>query len=286
MRQRAEQLAATLPPLLVAAERVASTVAQGVHGRRRVGQGDSFWQFRHYAFGDSARGIDWRQSAKSDHVYVRETEWEAAQSVWLWRDASASMRYRSDRSLPEKAERAELVLLALASLLADSGEQVALLGGLRAPARGRAVLDRLIDELGRTAHDESLPPDIALPRFGATVWIGDFLSPLPEIEAALARYTGRGIRGYMLQILDPAEASLPFKGRVRFDGMEGEASTLITRVDAVRDDYRGRFQAHQDGLKALAQLAGWHYSAHVTDQGPEKALMDLYIGLSQAGDRR
>src|SRR5919198_4393785 len=89
IRHHGEQLAATLPPLLVAAERVASTVAQGVHGRRRVGQGDSFWQFRQYEPGDSAARIDWRESAKSQRLYVRETEWEAAQSVWLWRDGSS-----------------------------------------------------------------------------------------------------------------------------------------------------------------------------------------------------
>src|SRR5450432_3158164 len=100
VQHRAEALAATLPPLLVAAERVATTVAQGVHGRRRVGQGDSFWQFRQYQPGDSAQRIDWRESAKSQRVYVRETEWEAAQSVWLWRDASASMAYASGAALP------------------------------------------------------------------------------------------------------------------------------------------------------------------------------------------
>ena len=93
--RRAESLGARLPPLLVAAERVAATVAQGVHGRRRVGQGDSFWQFRPYAAGDSAARVDWRQTAKSERTYIRENEWEAAQSVWLWPDRSASMAWRS-----------------------------------------------------------------------------------------------------------------------------------------------------------------------------------------------
>ncbi|EKE74789.1 DUF58 domain-containing protein [Oceanibaculum indicum] len=285
LRQRAEQLASTLPPLLVAAERVASTVAQGVHGRRRVGQGDSFWQFRHYTFGDSVRSVDWRQSAKGDHVYVRETEWEAAQSVWLWRDASPSMRYRSDRKLPEKLERAELLLAALAALLAGSGEQVALLGGVHAPLRGQSALPRLIGELERTrdAVDvaASLPPAIPLPRHGATVWIGDFLSPVAEIEARIARDVGRGVRGFLLQVVDPAEAGLPFRGRVRFDGLEGEASTLISRVDTVRADYHRRFAEHQAALRHLARTAGWHFAQHQTDQPPEKALLDLYIGLSQ-----
>src|SRR3990167_11377285 len=93
VRHRAEALAAGLPPLLVAAERVAATVSMGVHGRRRVGQGETFWQFRRYEFGDSTQLIDWRQSAKSQPVYVRETEWEAGQSGWLLRDGSPPMDY-------------------------------------------------------------------------------------------------------------------------------------------------------------------------------------------------
>ena len=113
---------------MVAAERVAATVIQGVHGRRRVGQGDAFWQYRPYRAGDSASQIDWRQSARSRHLFVRETEWEAAASVWLWRDGSPSMQYASLRNSDTKARRAELITLALASLLSDAGERVAVLG--------------------------------------------------------------------------------------------------------------------------------------------------------------
>ena len=99
---------------MVAAERVAATVAQGVHGRRRVGQGESFWQFRPFLPGDALTRIDWRQSAKSDRDFVRETEWEAAQTVCLWRDGSPNMRWHSAGATTEKAARAELLLLALA----------------------------------------------------------------------------------------------------------------------------------------------------------------------------
>src|SRR3981081_4798847 len=126
VQHRAEQLAAALPPVLVAAERVATTVAQGVHGRRRVGQGETFWQFRQYEPGDAATRIDWRESAKSQRLYVRETEWEAAQSVWLWRDGSSSMDYSSAGYLARgdwasKRYRAELILVALAGLLVRGG---------------------------------------------------------------------------------------------------------------------------------------------------------------------
>ena len=113
-QSRAEHLASRFPPLMVAAERVATTVAQGVHGRRRVGQGETFWQFRRYEPGDETGLIDWRQTAKSRHVFVRETEWEAAQSAWLWRDTSPSMDYSSSREVESKRSRADLLLLGLA----------------------------------------------------------------------------------------------------------------------------------------------------------------------------
>ena len=154
LRHRAEESAAALPPLLVAAERIAATVAQGVHGRRRIGQGETFWQFRQYQPGDAAARIDWRESGKSQRLYVRETEWEAAQSVWLWRDASASMDYSSAAYVaggdwPTKRERAELILVALASLLVRGGERLCLLGSGMAPISGRAALTRLVDLIER-----------------------------------------------------------------------------------------------------------------------------------------
>ena len=159
MRREAEQAAARLPPLLIAAERVAATIEQGVHGRRRVGQGETFWQFRRYQPGDPVQRIDWRQSAKRQHVYIRQNEWEAAESVWLWQDTSPSMQYRSAPELPEKSERAAVLTLALASLLIRGGERVALLGSGLPPSNGRAVLERFAAILsGAAAETPSQPP--------------------------------------------------------------------------------------------------------------------------------
>lgn len=283
IRRRAEQSAGRLPPLMVAAERVASTVAQGVHGRRRVGQGDSFWQFRRFGSGDAVQRIDWRQSAKSDRLYVRETEWEAAQSVWLWRDGSGSMDYRSARGLPTKAERAELLLLATAALLVRGDERIALLDSGSRPASGRAALERITLSLAGPedgAPGASLPPYMPLPRYAQLVLIGDFLSPPDETDAILRRYAAQGLKGYVLQILDPAEESLPFTGRTRFEGLEGEGNLLVRRVETARGIYRDRIAAHIDGLKASCRRAGWSFGGHRTDRPPESALLGVYMALS------
>jgi uncharacterized protein (DUF58 family) len=285
LHHRAEALAATLPPLLVAAERVAATVSQGVHGRRRIGQGETFWQFRRYQAGDAAGRIDWRQSAKSQPVYIRENEWEAAQSVWLWRDASSSMAYRSSEALPFKAARADLLALALASLLVRGGEHIALIGTGVAPAAGRAALLRIADtiEYGRTPT-ASLPAAEPLPRYARIVMIGDFLVPLAKLRATLAAFSARGVKGHLLQILDPAEETFPFAGRIQFEGPEDEGRLLIGRAESVREDYREAMAAHHRGLEALARQTGWTLATHRTDRPAETPLLALFLALSQGMD--
>ena len=236
--RRAEAVGARLPPLLVAAERVASTVAQGVHGRRRVGQGDSFWQFRRFVAGDPIARIDWRQSAKSgrpvpDGWFIRETEWEAAQTVCLWRDASASMRWHS-RGVPiEKRERADLLLLALASLLLRGGERVLLMREGARPVSGRGGLDRLAAGPGRQPRPTTPAcrrscPCRAMPAWSCSATSCRRWRRSRRWSAGLAAVP---VTGYLLQILDPAETLLPYIGRIRFRGLEREGDTLIPRVE-------------------------------------------------------
>jgi uncharacterized protein (DUF58 family) len=277
-QHRAEELAAAFPPLLIAAERVANAVAQGVHGRRRIGQGDTFWQFRSYSANDAASRIDWRASAKSARLYVRESEWEAAQSVWLWRDGSASMDYAGAPERTTKRGRADILLLALASLLLRGGERVTLLGSGMPPNSGRAVLTRLA--LGLDGVAAGLPPPAPLPRDSQLVLLGDFLGPLGELDARVAGFAASGVGGHMLQILDPAEETLPFAGRVRFEGMEGEAPVLMSRAEAVRDAYVDKLAAHRDGLRAIAGAARWSFATHRTDRPAPQALLGLYNALA------
>ncbi|MCH8183019.1 MAG: DUF58 domain-containing protein [Proteobacteria bacterium] len=288
VRQSAEALASTLPPLLVAAIRVASAVAQGVHGRRRVGVGETFWQFRQYMPGDTANRIDWRQSAKSQRVYIRETEWEAAQSVWLWRDNSPSMHYRSPGTAQTKAERATLLLLATAALLVRGGEHIALLGRERIARSGRGALDRMTMSLiadgdQPAAHDgaSGLPGPARLPRYSHVVLLSDFLTPFDEIEALVRRHAAQGIVGHLVQILDPAEEDLPFSGRTRFEGMEQEGVITVGRAETLRKDYQARLAALRASLTDLAHSVGWTFTGHRTSLPPQPALLSLYGAFAQ-----
>jgi uncharacterized protein (DUF58 family) len=279
LRGKAERAAGTLPPLLVAAERLASTVALGVHGRRKAGMGETFWQFRRYRAEDPASAIDWRQSAKSQHLFVREREWEAAEAIWFWRDASAGMRFSSDAQLETKVERASLLALALSSLLVRGGERIALLGEGRLPSSGRATLNRIGHSLAEQHSDDALPPDARMTRNGHFVWLSDFLSPLAEIEKVLRRLASNGVHVHLVHTVDPAEEDFPFTGRTRFETVDGRLKEIFGRAESVRGEYRARFKAHSESISNLARQFGFFYLTHRTDHRPELALIALYAAL-------
>ncbi len=283
LREQAERAAARFPPLLVQAERIAQTVAFGVHGRRVTGPGDSFWQFRRYEPEDPITAIDWRQSAKSQHVFVREREWEAAQTVWFWRDASPSMRWRSADALPLKIDRASVLLLAVASLIARAGERVGALG-IGETGIGRIAVRRLAARLSEDAESDDAPPPVALPRHSTVLAAGDFFMEPERFEAMVALFAASGAKGHLIQVVDPAEEEFPFEGRMRFEGVEGLDAALVGRAQSLRTVYRDRFQAHRDALQRIAARYGWSFQSHRTDRAPETAVLSVYRRLSD--DRR
>ncbi|MBX3507910.1 DUF58 domain-containing protein [Parvibaculum sp.] len=289
LREQAEALTEAMPPLVTEAEHVASTIAQGVHGRRRTGMGETFWQYRRYREGDTASSVDWRHSARSSHLFVRETEREAAESIWIWRDGSASMDYASDFAPCSKKDRATVLALALSSLLVQGGESVAALGHGFAPAPGRAALRRMAHALldapqdgDDEARSASLPPAERIPRFAQVVLISDFLSPADEIVARMKAYAADGIRGHMIQVLDPAEEDLPFSGRTEFEGIEEELRLMVGRAQNLREAYHQRLEIHRNRIVEMARRVDFTFATHRTDRGPQTALLALYSALSGA----
>lgn len=282
-RREAEELADALPPLLVEAERIAATVAPGMHGRKRTGPGETFWQFRRYQQGDSAHLVDWRQSARSDRLYVREHEWEAAETVWLWCDRSASMDFSSTKRTPSKLDRAMVITLATATLLVRAGERIAGLGEPLPPASGRTALRRMAQRLGTPDPQakSDIPAD-ALPRFSRAVLVSDFLSDPDDIAARIQSHATAGTRGHLLQILDPAEEDLPFSGRTEFEGIEEVQKLTFGRAETIRSAYQKKLLSHREALRAATRRFGWTFTTHRTDRPPQTAVLALHAALSGA----
>lgn len=279
LQSRAESLAAGLPNLLLRARRVAATVSGGLHGRRRPGSGEDFWQYRQSQPGDPLTAIDWRQSARSDHLYVRETEWTIARTTRVWADPSPSMRWRSSRDLETKHDRACLLAVALGYLLEQAGERIGLLDRPGPAFSGRTAPARLAHALVQAAPVDSFPEQGAAPR-SLVVLLSDFLMPPEQIARQAERWAAAGLTGHMVQILDPAEEALPYQGRVRLHGLEREGDMLLAHAESLRDEYSLALDSHRKALAAIARQVGWRFSTHDTSQPARVALTHLYSALA------
>jgi len=279
----AQGLADRLPELLIEASRVSMTVAHGIHGRRRAGPGETFWQFRQFESGDARQTIDWRRSASSDHLYVREREWEAAHTVWLWPDISPSMDFRSELSSVTKRDRGLVLAFALAELLVRGGERVGLMGLTPALASRRATT-RIAETVAAHANDpnfaQSLPPPARISRFSGVILLSDFLDPVEQIEPRLAELAGNGVSGHIVQVMDPAEETLPYEGRAEFRGLEGQERWIADRVESLRPQYQARLNAHRARLEEAARSLGWSFLVHHTDRSAVEPLLTLVMRLS------
>lgn len=284
-QQGALDLSRRLPALIVAAKEIASGVMHGIHGRRRAGTGENFWQYRPFVAGESASRVDWRRSARDDRVYVREREWESAHTVWIWINRSPSMAFESRLAAQPKLDRAVVLGLALADLLVRGGERVGLLG-LTRPLATRNVVERFAEALmldGRA--DEELPPAGALPPRVRAVLIGDFLADPAATAARVADLAARGARGHMLAVADPVEETFPFSGHTELLGVGGAPITMrIGQAERFRDEYVRRLARHRDALAAAARAKGWSFAVHRTDRPASEALLGLRVRLEAAGD--
>ncbi len=280
LRSEAEALAAPLPPLLAEAEHLATTVLLGDHGRRRAGTGDSFWQYRPAQPHDEARSIDWRRSARSDANFVQDKEWQIAQSIILWVDQAAAMGFRSDDNLPTKGARARLLGLAIAILLLRGGERVGLTGLRLPPRRGEAQLMQMAALLSEDeTTDYGAPEAQGMLPHSRALFISDFLGDIAPVEAALTRAADRGVRGALLQVLDPQEEAFPFDGRTIFESMTGSLRHETLKAGDLKSRYLDRLAARKDRLQMLARTTGWQFTSHHTGQSATQALMWLYGAL-------
>ena len=272
-------LSATMPRLILEARRVAATVIHGLHGRRRAGTGENFWQFRRFVSGEPAGRVDWRRSARDDHLYVREQEWEAAHTVWIWADRSPSMVFASPLVWETKLDRALVVSFALAEVLVEGGERVGIPGLMR-PSASRNIIEKMAETI---VHDPtergSLPPTFAPSPQSEIVVLSDLWSPIAQVHNTIAQLSATGAHGHVVQIVDPAEETFPFSGRVEFFDPEDGHSITVGRAEAWREEYQQRIERHRAEIRAETDRLGWSFAIHRTDRTASELLLKLHTQM-------
>lgn len=281
LRQAGEAASAPFGELVAEAERIASSVMMGVHGQRKRGLGETFWEYRHHRTEDGAAAVDWRMSAKSADLYVRENEQESANTVWLWRDGSATMNFASSRELPLKKDRAAVCMIAMSALLSRGGERVAVLGESTRARSGELGLERTSLRLATGPGSLSSVEAAPIFQYGRVVLASDFLDPIETWRARLSRYAAMQAGGALLRIIDPMEEDFPFKGRTKFEAVDDSDHLLFGRAEEARKAYRARWQEHGDRLADLARAYNWTLVTHRTDRPATQAVLALYRALAR-----
>jgi len=277
---QARTLAETMPRLILEARRIAATVIHGLHGRKRAGPGENFWQYRRFLSGEPARRVDWRRSARDDHLYVREQEWEAAHTVWIWPDRSPSMVFTSKLAQESKLDRTLVVAFALAEVLVHAGERVGMPGLMR-PTGSRNVLDKMANAIIHDVTERaSLPIAFAPSSLAEVVVVSDFWSPIVEIRRTLGQLSSTGAHGHTVQIVDPAEETFPYSGRIEFIEPEGGGSITAGRAEAWRAEYETLVARHRAEIRAETDKLGWSFAIHRTDRPATEVLLALHARMS------
>jgi uncharacterized protein (DUF58 family) len=280
---RSRARAALIPDLLVEASRVANNVFAGWHGRRRRGIGENFWQFRPYVPGENFAAIDWRRSARDDHVYVRDREWQASHTIWLWVDESPSMLYKSRQAGVSKQSRALVIALAMAELLARSGERVGWLG-VSPPIVHRHAAERLAEALVIAGPQTGFAQTGLVRDHAEIILVSDFLESAADEKrhhAVFEQLSQKRVRGHLVQIVDPVEEAFPYSGRIEFIDPETRRRMNLGSAKALQEDYRALFAAHSKSLADFANRLGWSHTLHHTDRLASEALQSLHVNLAR-----
>ena len=277
MRLKAEELSNQIPSLYIKADRIANTIWEGMHNRNKDGVGDNFWQFRKYEYGDPAHLIDWKKTAKSNETFIQEKELQTLQNFVIWRDTSKSMNFRSTEKIDTKLYRANLFTLALTIILSKSGENI-ILNGLKSKIlKGSNAVNFVSNQINEKIIDsyKSSPNTNEIKNNSDVILIGDFLNNINETVKTVKELSNRGINGIIIQILDPAERFFPYKGRINFNGLEGEQNILIGKAESVRNDYKKAIKIHIDKLEELTTSYSWKYFLDTSDQEASISLQQI-----------
>jgi uncharacterized protein (DUF58 family) len=147
------------------------------------------------------------------------------------------------------------------------------------------VLDKLANAILHDVTERpSLPPSFAPSALAEIVVISDFWSPMAEVRTTLSQLSATGAHGHTVQIVDPAEETFPYSGRVEFIEPEGAGSITAGRAETWKAEYDTRVARHRAEIRAETDRLGWSFTIHRTDRPPNELLMALHARIGEGND--
>ncbi|HKQ99143.1 MAG TPA: DUF58 domain-containing protein [Pyrinomonadaceae bacterium] len=276
---------------------IARTVVEGfltgLHKSPYRGLSQEFAEHRPYIAGDELRRIDWRVYARTDRLYVKESEEETNAPVRLLLDVSASLGF-APRLGVSKLDYARYLTAALAYLSNRQGDRVGLVcfneetqssiparGGLRHLQTILLALEGL-EARGRTSIGPVLLRQASQwKRRGLAVLVSDLYDEPGEVVEAIARVRRARHDVIVFHLLDRAEKLLEPHGTYEFHDLETN-ETLLADTDRVRRAYVAEMDELRAYFRRELERAGADYVELDSAEPLDKALA-TYLRRRKAG---
>lgn len=286
-----------LAPLRLRARSAAEGLWAGPHRSLRRGAGVEFAGYRAYTPGDDLRFLDRHALMRHGLRVVREFETDTDRSVRLVLDVTASMGFAGSRARGAKLAFAAVVGAAVAWIALRGGDRAALefIGdhGLPLPwGTGMPTFERLVSALEHARAGGGVSPERLTqlatrlgrnsPAGSITVVFSDFLDLPPNALDELGALSGRQRALVAVEVLDPDELDLPFKGPVRLRALE---SDLVVDTDAprARADYEAALAEHAAKWREGFVARGARFLRASTGEDPGAVVRRVLEGISGAG---
>lgn len=296
------------------ARMVVEGLMTGMHRSPYQGFSVEFAQHRQYTPGDDTRFLDWKVFGKTDKLYLKQYQKETNLDMVLLVDASGSMGYGSGfaKGPWRKFDHAATLAAAMAHLALRQQDRVGLTvfdSTVRAATRmsnslghWRSIVEALSMHSPAVAQEadgkrdgEAAEPqtDFAglfdrtvakLSQRSLLILISDLFDDPALLERGLARLHHRRHDVVILQTLDPAELTFPFRDASEFVGLEAEGRLPLDPA-ALRRAYLDSLNAHLHQVEQIARRFRFDYLRVDTSQ-PLGPLLSHFLARRAAGISR
>lgn len=279
--------------LTLRAKTVVEGFATGLHRSPLHGFSVEFAQYRPYVLGDDPRNLDWKLLARSDRYYVKQYEDETNRRCYLAIDQSRSMAF--GHASYSKAEYARTLAATLAFYLNAQRDAVGIMtcgtetDEFLPPRHRSGHLQQMMRILETESRGTDSDISAALSRLaghsrrrGLIILISDLLTQPESLFQPLGYLRGRGHEVICLRVLDPHECELKLDQSTMLQDME-TGREIYVDPEIAADDYRQRFDTHQQQLLDICHRRGARLVTLTTDQPLDVALLEVISSSRSMG---
>jgi uncharacterized protein (DUF58 family) len=241
----------------------------GEHRSPQKGFAIEFAQHREYGAGDDVRHLDWKAHAKTDRLFIKQYEQDTNFVLQILVDCTGSMNFSSGKL--SKFDFARVLAATLSHLVLSQRDAVTLgfIGNGQpellplsdTPGRLPLILNALAN--ARADGALSIAEDFKklttrLARRSITILISDLLQNEEDLLNLFPDVRYQNSELLVLHVMDDAELSFPYKGKTRFEGLEGEVPLTLTGGE-LAEAYREAVKAHSAKLQRACERHDVHY---------------------------